>query len=213
VIVFYKQYVRDAKPTDSGTIQELPDGRVVKETWVLRYYNVFNVDQMELPDKVRATLEPPARTVSPFEAAEEIIRNMSRPPALRFGFDHAAYFPATDMIEMPNRNRFESAEAYYDTLFHEEIHATGHASRLGRTGIAEGVAAFGSETYSREELVAELGAAFLCGTAGIEQATLRNSAAYIRNWSEKLRADSRLIVMAASAAQKAADYILGREQA
>ncbi len=209
LVVFYRQYAREAKPGDGGTVRELEDGRLVKETWVLRYYNVFNVEQMDLPDKVRATLEPAARTTPPLEEAERIIRGMPNPPALRFGGDRACYHPIDDAILMPHRNAFENAETYYDTLFHEEVHATGHASRLDRPGITEGAAAFGSETYSKEELVAELGAAFLCGTAGIEQQTLQNSAAYIRNWSERLRADSRLIVTAASAAQRSADYILG----
>ncbi len=199
-IVFWKSYRQTAE-----------DGEE-KDRFVLRYYNVFNIEQMELSEKVRTTLEPPTRTVPPIEAAEDVIQRMPKPPVLQFGFEQAAYYPKTDTIEMPHRSRFVTPEGYYDTLFHEEVHATGHKSRLDRPGIADAAAEFGSDTYSKEELVAELGAAFLCGTVGIERQTLENSAAYLANWSDKLRGDSRLIVAAASAAQKAADYILGRKE-
>jgi antirestriction protein ArdC len=212
LVVFYRQYERDARPGDGGTIRELPDGRLIKESWVLRYYNVFNTDQMDLPEKVRTALQPPARSAAPLEDAEKIITGMPNPPALEFGHDQAAYHPVKDTVYMPNRDRFPRPEDYFDTLFHEEVHATGHASRLDRPGITDGAAAFGSETYSKEELVAELGAAFLCGTARIAQRTLENSAAYLRGWVSALQGDSRLIVTAASAAQSAADYILGKSE-
>jgi hypothetical protein len=89
-----------------------------------------------------------------------------------------------------------------------KTHSTGHASRIGREGI-ETLNTFGSESYSKEELVAEMGAAMLCGVTGIAPATLQNSAAYLKTWIERLKSDSRLLVSAASAAQKAADYIRG----
>jgi len=110
---------------------------------------------------------------------------------------------------MPTRLAFDSAEKYYSTLFHEFTHSTGHPSRVGREEIMEHNP-FGSEDYSKEELVAEMGAAMLCGVAGIESRTLDNSAAYLQSWTDRLRSDSRLIVSAASQAQKAADYILAR---
>ena len=109
---------------------------------------------------------------------------------------------------MPSRAAFNSQAEYYSTLFHELTHSTGHASRIGREGI-EQLNTFGSESYSKEELVAEMGAAMLCGVTGIAPATLQNSAAYLKTWIERLRSDSRLLVSAASAAQKAADYIRG----
>jgi antirestriction protein ArdC len=109
---------------------------------------------------------------------------------------------------MPARGLFSSVEKYYSTLFHELTHSTGHVSRIGREGI-EILNTFGSESYSKEELVAEMGAAMLCGVTGIAPATLQNSAAYLKTWIERLKADSRLLVSAASAAQKAADYIGG----
>ena len=111
---------------------------------------------------------------------------------------------------MPDRPSFEKPEGYYSTLFHELGHSTGHATRLARKGIADTVAAFGSDTYGREELVAEMTSAFLCGHTGIEPATLENSAAYVAGWLKVIRQDARLVVTAAAQAQKAADYILGR---
>jgi len=88
------------------------------------------------------------------------------------------------------------------------MHSTGHVNRLNRLGITE-VAAFGSEVYSKEELVAEIGAAMLCGVAGVDNSTIENSAAYIGGWLRKLKDDKKLIVQAAGQAQKAADFILG----
>ena len=107
-------------------------------------------------------------------------------------------------------NAFNSVEEYYSTLFHELTHSTGHPKRVGRDGI-EKLNTFGSESYSKEELVAEMGAAMLCGVAGIERKTLSNSAAYLKSWMDVLKSDSRMVVSAASQAQKAADYILGKE--
>ena len=94
--------------------------------------------------------------------------------------------------------------------YRHKTHSTGHKSRVGREGF-ESIQSFGSQSYSREELVAEVGAAMLCGVTGIENRTIENSAAYLRTWIERLKSDSRLIVGAASAAQRAADYILGQD--
>jgi antirestriction protein ArdC len=105
------------------------------------------------------------------------------------------------MVGMPSRNCFESLEAYYSTLFHELTHSTGHTSRLNRFEEAATDHEFGSESYSKEELVAEMGAAMLAGIAGISHATLSNSASYLQTWITRLKSDSRLIISAASHAQ------------
>jgi len=110
---------------------------------------------------------------------------------------------------MPVKEAFESPEEYYSTLFHELSHATGHQKRVGRKGILE-PSYFGSHEYSKEELVAEMGAAFLCGHSGIER-TIENSAAYIRGWLKSLKNDRTILVLAAAQAQKSSDYILGRK--
>src|ERR1700689_3173804 len=118
----------------------------------------------------------------------------------------AYYRPSTDSVHMPARSRFVDAPHYYSTLFHELIHSTGHESRLNRTFGDR----FGDELYSKEELVAEMGAAFLCAIAGIaNEHTDRNTTAYIQNWISKLEADNRLVIHAAANAQRAVDSILG----
>jgi antirestriction protein ArdC len=122
--------------------------------------------------------------------------------------DRAWYRPSTDQVGMPGKSLFHSSEAFYATLFHELTHSTGHSSRVGREGI-EQLNSFGSESYSKEELVAEMGSAMLCGVTGIAPVILENSAAYLRSWIGVLKGDSKLVVAAASAAQKAADYIRG----
>jgi antirestriction protein ArdC len=109
---------------------------------------------------------------------------------------------------MPNRNSFESAEHYYGTLFHELTHSTGHPKRLNRQTLTE-FEFFGDDNYSREELVAEMGAAFLCGFTGIENRIIDNSASYLASWLKVLKEDHRMLLVAASQAQKAADMILG----
>ena len=106
---------------------------------------------------------------------------------------------------MPPRDTFDDSPEYYSALFHECVHATGHASRLNRNLTGH----FGTSDYAREELVAEMGAAMLCAVAGIECKTLDNSAAYIATWLKRLKTDSKLIVKAASQAQRAAEYMQG----
>lgn len=176
---------------------------------LLRYYNVFNLEQVEgiaappLP-------ETPGHTFSPNHRAQEVITGMPLPPDIRHGGNKACYSPILDYVKLPEPQAFESTGEYYSTAFHELIHSTGHASRVGRKGILE-PSYFGSHEYSKEELVAEMGAAFLCGHAGIEQRTLENSAAYIAGWLKALKNDSTLLVHATAQAQKASDYILNRQ--
>lgn len=172
---------------------------------LLRYYSVFNLEQTEgIADKLG--LSNVAR-VPNIEDCEHIVSQMPNTPA-REQSDRAWYRPSTDSVGMPPKSLFGSAEGYYATLFHELTHSTGHKSRVGREGI-ENLNEFGSESYSKEELVAELGASMLCGVTGISPAVIQNSAAYLKNWIDRLRGDSKLIVSAASQAQRAADYIRG----
>jgi antirestriction protein ArdC len=120
---------------------------------------------------------PPAQ---PIESAEGIVAGMPNPPAFEQD-SRAAYIPSRDTVTMLSRTAFESQAEYYSTLFHELTHSTGHAKRLAREGF-DSPQKFGSESYSREELIAEMGSAMLCGVAGIEQATVANSAAYLKTW-------------------------------
>ena len=181
------------------------DGKERKsKPFLLRFYRVFNIEQTEgIADKLGLGNAPPR--VASIDECEAIVNAMPNPPK-REQSDRAWYRPSNDTVGMPSQSLFHSSEEYYSTLFHELTHSTGHSSRIGREGI-EDIAAFGSESYSREELIAEMGAAMLCGVTGISPATIPNSAAYLQSWINRLRGDSKLLVSAASAAQKAADYI------
>jgi antirestriction protein ArdC len=181
-----------------------------KETsrpFLLRYYSVFNLSQAEGID-IPASLLQETRTNDPIETCEQIVTNMPVPPAFEQS-DKAWYSPTNDVVGMPARGLFCSSEEYYVTEFHELAHSTGHAKRLHRENFDNPVS-FGSESYSKEELIAEMTAAMLCGIAGIEQQILGNSAAYLKTWIARLKSDSRLLVSAASQAQKAADFIQGK---
>ncbi len=175
--------------------------------FLLRYYSVFNLSQTEGID-IPASVLQETRTNDPIETCEHIVTNMPNPPAFEQS-GIAWYSPSNDVVGMPARGLFHSSEEYYATAFHEMAHSTGHAKRLHRENFDNPVS-FGSESYSKEELIAEMTAAMLCGIAGIAQKTLGNSAAYLKTWISRLKSDSRLLVSAASQAQKAADFIQGK---
>ena len=173
---------------------------------LLKYYHVFNVAQVEgIPEEKLPEVETFAH--DPIPEASAIIQNMPNAPQIKKG-SRACYSPSVDCVTVPSLTRYERAEEYYSTLFHELAHSTGHKTRLDRKGIEGELAPFGSPDYSREELVAEMTAAFLCGTCGIAPATLDNSAAYLANWIRVLKEDNKAAIIAAAQAQKAADYIL-----
>lgn len=174
----------------------------------LRYYRVFNFDQTEgMPP---CPEEAPGAGLEPKAAAEAIIRAMPNAPKISKSGDAAFYSVSEDRVNMPQMKKFRGIDAYYSVFFHELTHSTRHSSRLNRTYRNEAPDAprpFGSTDYSREELVAELGAAFLCASCGIEN-TVEQSAAYIQGWMAAIAEDEKLIVHAAAAAQRAADFIL-----
>src|SRR6202521_2257992 len=186
------------------------DGNTHKSRpFLLRYYRVFNIEQTEgIADKLGLGNASP-RVVS-IEQCEAIVNGMPNAPRTEQS-NRAWYRPSTDTVGMAAKSLFNSSEEYYSTLFHELTHSTGYASRIGREGI-EQLNTFGSESYSKEELVAEMGAAMLCGLTGLAPQTLENSAAYLQSWLGVLKSDSRMVVTAASAAQKAVDYIQGKSQ-
>ena len=171
---------------------------------VLRLYNVFNTAQIDGLKNIPAPVETPA-TVN--TTAADIVALMPKRPEIKYGMSKAYYLPGADIIAMPDRARFDNEAHFFSTIYHEMVHATGAKSRLNRQTLTES-AGFGSNPYCKEELIAEMGAAFLCGQAGIEN-TIENSAAYVQSWLEQLQNDKTLIVQAAAQAQKAADFILG----
>jgi antirestriction protein ArdC len=197
-VVFWKSWEKEDKET--GAKEKIP---------MLRIYHVFNVAQCDELKKVPASAPVIAKpTMTSHAEAEAILAAMPQRPEIKHGLAKAFYAPSSDCVGMPNRERFETANAYYQTLFHELTHSTGHASRLNRPTLTES-AGFGSQPYCKEELIAEMGAAFLCGKANIGEAIVENSAAYIHGWLRQLKQDKKLIVQTAAQAQKAADFILG----
>ena len=204
-VVFWK--IEDAK---RSTEDLDTDEEKARRRFLLRFYRVWNLEQCELPESVLDKL-PKIETHEHdlIEAAERIIAGMPNPPEIQYAGSKAFYSSITDRITLPPRSLFESVEEFYATLNHEIIHACGSPKRLNRESIVE-AAPFGSPTYSREEMVAELGAAYLCAEAGISNAVLPNQAAYVAGWLKKLRDDRRLLIHAAAQAQRAADYVLNR---
>lgn len=189
-------------------ISEDQGSKIVKIP-ILRYYNVFNLNQTE-----GITTPEPEEThnqFDPLQQAEQIIQTMPLLPDIKHGGNKAYYSPSLDYVQLPQQHTFNTIEEYYSTLFHEITHASGHVNRLARKSILE-PSYFGSHEYSKEELVAEMGSAFLCGYSGIENVTLANSAAYIGGWLKALKNDRTLLIHAAAQAQKAADYILNRKE-
>ncbi len=176
---------------------------------LLKTHVVFNAAQVDGLGLV--AIEPPAPATGgdAFARAREIAPGYQAAggPCVIEGTDQAAYIPARDTVTVPALAQCVSPAAYYSVLFHELAHSTGHPTRLRRSGVSD-LDHFGSERYSREELVAELASAFLCGASGVDP-QVDNTAAYLAGWARSLRGDSTLIVRAAADAQRAADYVLG----
>jgi len=193
-VVFWKPM--EVTDKESGEVEKIP---------FLRLYHVFNASQCEGLKNIPAE---DTSSFTPTEAAE-IVAKMPEPPVVKHGMTMAYYAPRQDIVGMPERKRFDTEDGYHATLFHELVHSTGHEKRLNRQSIAERNG-FGTDPYCKEELIAELGSAFLCGHSGIVERTIDSSAAYLDNWLKQLKSDRTLIVYAAAQAQKAADFILGK---
>jgi len=203
-IVFWK--IDDAKQST----EDLDTDEKTRRRFLLRFYRVWNLEQCELPQSVLDKL-PKMETHQhdPIEAVEKIIAGMSNPPEIVRGGSKAFYSPITDRITLPPRELFISSDEEAATKIHEVVHSSGSRKRLAREGLCE-AAPFGSPVYSFEEMVAEMGAAYLCAEAGISNAVVENQAAYVSGWLKKCRGDRKLLIHAAAQAQRATDYILGR---
>ncbi len=166
---------------------------------LLRSFTVFNAAQIDGLSPGLLPV-PPSADWMPIDEAEAML---SRSGAhIRHGGDRAYYHPAQDLIQLPERGRFEGSEAYYRVALHELTHWSGHAARCNRP--LQGRQHI--EAYAFEELVAEIGSAFLCGHCGLPGSL--QHASYVEHWLQALRSDRRLIFTAAAQAQKAADYLL-----
>ena len=201
MVVFWKPF--ETVNEDTGEIEQ---------HFFLRYYNVFHLNQCEGVRPRWAVSVNSAANLRPDSTADAIIRDYVARSGVTLtatSSDRAFYRPSTDEVVVPALTQYRKQEEYYSTLFHELTHSTGHHSRLNRIS---DIAAFGSHEYSREELCAELGAAFLVNRCGLEtEVSFNNSAAYLAGWLKALKDDKRLIVSAAGAAEKAVSLILGKD--
>ena len=203
IVVFWK-----IQPVE----EEHEDGtKEVKQIPFLRYYNVFHISQV---DGVESLPEEELNDIEPIEKADQILNDYwirENITVEHKAGDKAYYSPSRDLIRLPLFEQFTSANEYYATAAHESVHSTMKESRCNRAEERKGkLVAFGSEDYSFEELVAEIGSASLMNIIDIETSgTFRNSTAYIQNWLSVLKNDSRFIVSASSKAEKAVKYILG----
>ena len=180
---------------------------------VLRYYHVFHISQVDgiEPEAGKPVLHDEN---TPVEKAETLLQGYLSRECIHLEeslSNMACYVPGMDEIRIPRLSQFDSAASYYSTVFHEAVHSTGHSSRLARFGPLN--EKYGSEEYSKEELIAEMGSAALLNRLGIgTEKTVRNSAAYIQGWLKVLKNDKRFVVSAASKAEKAARFILTSQE-
>lgn len=200
-------FVKKLNVRDRNAPEDASDEDALKRISMLREYTVFNVAQCDdLSDKIvnGPQGEPKPRNGDERDATvDEFIAATGA--EVTEGHDKAFYAPGPDRICMPDFKSFDSAATFYGALLHELTHWTGHKSRLDRTFGER----FGDHKYAAEELVAELGAAFLCAEFSID-GSMVNPAGYIQNWIAMLKHDSRAFFTAASAAQKAADFLRGK---
>lgn len=196
LVIFYKDYAPDeGSASDEDT----------ERRFVARASRVFNVAQVE--GYVSPEAEMTEDGIDPSQAAEAFITATGA--KISIGGDRAFYRPSADIIAMPDRHRFigtetsTATEGWYSTLLHEMTHWTGASHRMDRTFGKR----FGDDAYAMEEMVAELGAAFLCGDLGITAEPRPDHAAYIDNWLRILKSDRKAIFTAASAANKAAEFL------
>lgn len=202
---FYKPMKREV--TDVNGEPELDEEGNPKERHfaILRGFNLFNVDQCDgLPEEIT---NPPENSVEGFnnvDALDDFISGCGIKVVHSLDRDQAAYYPRQDRVLLPAKERFHGADEYYSIALHELTHASGHVTRLARIGITD-PHPFGSERYAMEELVAQLGSAFLCGHFGVCNEAF--DAAYIASWIQALEADKKAIFRASGAARLAAEYL------
>ena len=209
-VVFWKVLPREKRDAAGNVVTDADGKPVIEGIPVLRYFQVFHIDDCDgIAPKWSNKLPAVA---APDERAESILTDYVRRENISFRNvigDRAYYSPMEDLINLPIMEQFDSTAEYYGTAFHEATHSTGHKTRLNRFEAGIAAAAFGSESYSKEELVAEIGSACILHEIGMETpSTFKNSAAYIQSWLRVLKDDKRMIISAAARAEKAVKLIL-----
>jgi len=203
MVVFWKLLEPKDEEKKNGT-EEL------KVKTFLRYHLVFNVDQCEKIPENKIPQVVNIRQAYPILACEKIVEEMPQCPEIRHNEQLAYYNPIFDFVNMPKKETFVNDESYYSTLFHELVHSTGHESRLKRKELMEN-GTMKSESYSIEELTAEIGACYLNSYSGISEKQIENNVAYLQAWIGRLKDDKRFIVYSSSRAQQATDFILNQK--
>lgn len=184
------------------TVENAEGEQVIRKIPLMRSFMVFNQDQTSLVDRDEAIGKIPIERI---QTCESIVAWSDCP---KIHTDTKAYYsPSRDTIGMPDIDEFHTAELYYATLFHEIVHSTGSKDRLNRAGLTAKIA-FGSDIYSQEEIIAELGASVLCAKADIFEANIKNNGAYIQYWLRQLKADKRFIFKVMRQVQASVDLIL-----
>lgn len=173
-------------------------------------FSVFNIEQCEnLPENLFDKPQTSPSDLQKIAKVKQITSGMN--VKINHGNNNQAYYkPSTDSIIMPNRSQFDTEQNYYSVLLHEIVHATGHKDRLNRDGITSTKAKFGNQIYAFEELIAEMGSAFLCTALGFD--TISNHANYIDSWLKILKSDKKAIFRASGHARRAIDYLLQIEE-
>lgn len=202
IVVFWKPVQKKAEDQKPEKEKQVP---------MLRYYKVFNIAQCrDIPEQFIPKVEENLTEFDPNLECEAIIHGMHDGPDIQHKSQGAYYMPLTDVINMPKKKSFASVDRYYATLFHELVHSTGAEKRLGRKTLSD-MAPFGSESYALEELIAEMGSAYLCQFSGILPNQIKNTVAYLDNWMGVFKKDKRFLITASGQAQKAVDCIMGRK--
>jgi antirestriction protein ArdC len=219
-VVFWSFMVKDEKSGKLRPFDENKDSDSDKIPF-LRYINVFKIgrDTTDITEKEFKEKKDTTEEENKFNAdayAESIINEYVSRETINFSnainSDRAFYAPFADKVVVPNKISFENESEYYSTTFHELTHSTGAKNRLNRDGIVKNDG-FGNEKYSKEELVAEMGAAMLLHITNLDiPTTLTNNAAYIKGWLKQIKQEPKILVFAASQAEKAVKFILGKEK-
>lgn len=208
-IIFWKIFGNKVgeKTTTTGETKDIVQTKFVPFIWT-----VFNIDQIEgVEFALPKDLERTDNEI--IEACQQVVNNYPAPaPKIEHGGSQAYYMPFFDRVQMPKLESFVSSQAYHSTLFHELIHSTGHEIRLNRFNEEEKATRFGDVNYSKEELVAEMGASFLNAHTGIKEEVFENSIAYLQGWISKLKDDKTMIIYASTKAFKAASFILNLKE-
>ncbi len=203
IILYWKPIKKKAEGQVNGSASSVP---------VLQYYKVFNIAQCrDIREEFIPVTEPSDAPVDAMLECEPILQCMPDMPSFSHKGKHSYYNPETDELFIPKTSTFKKLDTYYSVLFHGLVQATAAKRRLNRSTIADQMP-FGTETYTMESLIAEIGCAYLCGITGILPNEIKNPVSYIDTWLELFKKDNKFVVTAAGQAQKAVDLILNKQE-